>query len=50
MEAALLVATIAQQIDLRLARKDPIMRQNSFTGGPAGPVPMTPHARAVGSG
>ena len=50
MEAALLVATIAQQIDLRLARQDPIMRQNSFTGGPAGPVPMTPHARAVGSG
>ena len=47
MEAALIVATIAQRVDLQQVQQNPIVRQNSFTGGPAGPVLMQPHARAI---
>ena len=49
MEATLVVATIAQRIGLQLAQQDPIVRQNSFTGGPAGPVQIRPHARVSGT-
>ncbi|HYB36668.1 MAG TPA: cytochrome P450, partial [Mycobacterium sp.] len=46
MEAVLVLATIAQQVDLDLVSEKPIRPQISFTGGPDGPMPMRPRFRA----
>ncbi|MVU75844.1 cytochrome P450 [Nocardia sp. ET3-3] len=42
MEAALVVATFAQQLEFDAVRPDRVRRQISFTGGPDGPLPMRP--------
>jgi cytochrome P450 len=51
MEAALIVATIAQRCQLDLVPQPPIRRENTFTGGPEGALwmklsPRRPSARA----
>jgi cytochrome P450 len=45
MEAVLVLATIAQRVDLDRIGNEPIKRQISFTGGPDGPIPMQPTFR-----
>jgi cytochrome P450 len=49
LEATLIVAGIAQRLELALAPQDPIRRENTFTGGPEGAVWMTlrPRVRAA---
>ncbi|MFQ6393724.1 cytochrome P450 [Nocardia sp. KC 131] len=42
MEAALVVATFAQQLQLDAVSPQRVRRQISFTGGPDGPLPMRP--------
>lgn len=42
MEAALVVATFAQQVQLDAVSEQRVRRQISFTGGPDGPLPMRP--------
>lgn len=42
MEAALVVATFAQHLEFDAVSDKRIRRQNSFTGGPDGPLPMRP--------
>jgi cytochrome P450 len=45
MEAVLVLATIAQRVDLDRVGDEPIRRQISFTGGPDRPIPMRPTFR-----
>ena len=45
-EAALIVATIAQRLELDLVRQPAIKRDNTFTGGPKDPIWVRPRERA----
>ncbi|MEG8178691.1 cytochrome P450 [Nocardia terpenica] len=47
MEAVLVLATIAQRLELHPADDRPIRPQISFTGGPDGPMPMNPVRRTA---
>lgn len=47
MEATLVVATFAQQLEFDAVAPERVRRQISFTGGPDGPLPMRPRFLAT---
>ncbi|MGL6234469.1 MAG: cytochrome P450 [Segniliparus sp.] len=46
LEAALIVATVAQRLELDLVQQPEIKRDNTFTGGPKDPIWVRPRERA----